>query len=712
MPTSTSTTTPSANSKPTVASGSSFRLELQGLRALAVGLVLLHHLWPARMTGGFVGVDVFFVISGFLIVGHLFKELLKTGTIRLGQFWARRVRRLLPLAFLVLAVTLGLLFLFMPQTTWDPNLRQLLGATFYALNWVLAIDAVDYSAQDNDQTMVLHYWSLSVEEQFYLVLPILLLTAVFIWAKVKKKKASAETAAALRIVLIVTLAILGAASLVFSIIYTNYSPSQAYFVTPTRFWEFCVGGLLALLAPSPQRSPVLSNLLGWGGLAMVIFSAFWLTGASLFPGYVALVPVIGTALFIRYGTMTRGVGVYWWASRPAFVRLGDWSYAIYLWHWPLIVLASTTLDSFLWYHKIVLALIAIFLSALSQKFVEDPIRFAPALKPSRRSFAMMAVGMAVISAFAIVTPRVIPGTQAQEYSTTGECTGANAMLNDCSDEEIFTSDVLVPPADVVEQRTDDPLSECNIPPGDVPPTHCELGAPAEESTRTAAIIGDSHARMWLPLLDDYGKAHGWTIKTYTKSGCTPLDLNRTEETNTAASEETQACTDFVANSAEEIAEDESIDVVFTAASRVNRTYYDDANNSGTDVTDEGFDNLWQRWKDAGKDVVVFKETPHFGDVEIDIPQCIESNPESADEDCSETVENTSERRANLTAAAESSDTVAATFDPNPGLCREGRCYGLVGGMVAYYDHHHLASDFVRTYIDDFEAELEEQGVAN
>lgn len=658
-----------------------------------------------------MGVDVFFVISGFLIVGHLFKELTQTGTIRLAQFWARRVRRLLPLAFLVLAVTLVLLFLFMPQTTWDPNLRQLLGATFYGLNWVLAIDAVDYSAQDNDQTMVLHYWSLSVEEQFYLVLPILLLVAVFIWARTKKKSASLETATSLRMVLMITLGVLGAASLVFSVLYTNYSPSQAYFVTPTRFWEFCIGGLLALMVPTTQRYPLLRNMAGWGGLAMVIFSAFWLSGESLFPGYVALVPVLGTALFIRYGSTTSGSGVYWWASRPVFVRLGDWSYAIYLWHWPLIVLASTTMESFLWYHKIVLALIAIFLSALSQKFVEDPIRFAPFLKPSRRSFAMMAVGMAAISAFAIVTPRVIPGTQAQEYSATEECTGANALLNGCSDAEIFTSDILVPPAEVVEQRSDDPLSECNIPPGDVPPTHCELGAPVEESTRTAAIIGDSHARMWLPLLDDFGKAHGWTIKTYTKSGCTPLDLSRTEETGTAASEETQACTDFVTDSAQEIAEDESIDVVFTAASRVNRTYYDDSGNSGAEVTDQGFDDLWQRWADSGKDVVVFKETPHFGDADLDIPQCVESHPETAAEDCSDSVENTSERRANLTAAAESSDAVSATFDPNPGLCRDGRCYGLVGGMVAYYDHHHLASDFVRTYMSSFEAELEEQGVS-
>src|SRR5699024_12426925 len=155
--------------KPAAPPRSSFRPELQGLRALAVGLVLLYHLWPHRLSGGFVGVDVFFVVSGFLITGHLFKELSATGTISLPKFWARRVMRLLPLASTVLAVTFLAMLLFVPETVWGMNVRQILGSLFYVENWVLAADSVDYMAADNEPSLVQHYWSLSIEEQFYVL---------------------------------------------------------------------------------------------------------------------------------------------------------------------------------------------------------------------------------------------------------------------------------------------------------------------------------------------------------------------------------------------------------------------------------------------------------------------------------------------------------------------------------------------------------------
>ena len=152
---------------------SSFRSELQGLRAVAVGFVLLYHLWPHHVSGGFVGVDVFFVVSGFLITGHLYRELAQTGRISLPKFWARRVMRLLPLAFTVLVFSLVAMLLFLPQTVWSMNVRQLLGSLFYVENWVLASDSVDYMAADNEPSLVQHYWSLSIEEQFYILLPLI-----------------------------------------------------------------------------------------------------------------------------------------------------------------------------------------------------------------------------------------------------------------------------------------------------------------------------------------------------------------------------------------------------------------------------------------------------------------------------------------------------------------------------------------------------------
>src|SRR5690625_4917418 len=168
---STQTTQTQETSAP---SRSAFRPELQGLRALAVGLVLLFHLWPNQVSGGFVGVDVFFVVSGFLITGHLYRELSSTGTIGLSKFWARRVMRLLPLAFTVLIFSLVVMILFVPETVWDMNVRQILGSLFYVENWVLAADSIDYMAADNEPSLVQHYWSLSIEEQFYVLLPLIL----------------------------------------------------------------------------------------------------------------------------------------------------------------------------------------------------------------------------------------------------------------------------------------------------------------------------------------------------------------------------------------------------------------------------------------------------------------------------------------------------------------------------------------------------------
>ena len=155
-----------------------FRPEVQALRAVAVASVVLYHLWPERLPGGFVGVDIFFVISGFLITQHLMGEISRTGRVALGAFWARRIRRLLPAAFTVIAVSLVLLFAIMPRVTWQENLQQLGASAAYVENWLLGFDAVDYLAAENSATLAQHYWSLSVEEQFYVVWPIVLLAAL------------------------------------------------------------------------------------------------------------------------------------------------------------------------------------------------------------------------------------------------------------------------------------------------------------------------------------------------------------------------------------------------------------------------------------------------------------------------------------------------------------------------------------------------------
>ncbi|WP_343960285.1 acyltransferase, partial [Yaniella flava] len=243
---------------------------------------MLYHLWPERVSGGFVGVDVFFVVSGFLITGHLYRELSNTGTISLRKFWARRIMRLLPLAFTVLIFSLVLMLIFLPQTVWDMNVRQILGSLFYVENWVLAADSVDYMAAENEPSLVQHYWSLSIEEQFYIVLPLVLLGSYLLTKYLRRNKTAQQVDA--KKVFIWALVAITIVTFIFSVLYTNYNAAQAYFVTPTRFWEFSMGGLLALLPAASKIPAQFQNLLGWAGIICIIIAGLTYDGATAFPG--------------------------------------------------------------------------------------------------------------------------------------------------------------------------------------------------------------------------------------------------------------------------------------------------------------------------------------------------------------------------------------------------------------------------------------------
>jgi peptidoglycan/LPS O-acetylase OafA/YrhL len=292
-----------------------YQPEIQGLRALAVGLVLLYHFWPASLTGGFIGVDIFFVVSGFLISSHIYREAAGTGGVKIGRFWARRVRRLLPISLFVLLVTLVASLAFLPKTVWTTTFRQIAASALYTQNWVLAGDAVDYSAADNAATLVQHYWSLSVEEQFYLVWPVIFVGALAISLARRRRLTTNALPKSGYVAILVSLALLFVASLAYSIVATQANGAEAYFVTPTRVWEFAAGSLVALTFLGRQYVGRPSWLLGWTGLAMIVASSFWFSGATAFPGWVALFPVAGACLLLAAPGGSSAGAPRWWLSR-------------------------------------------------------------------------------------------------------------------------------------------------------------------------------------------------------------------------------------------------------------------------------------------------------------------------------------------------------------------------------------------------------------
>jgi peptidoglycan/LPS O-acetylase OafA/YrhL len=364
-----------------------FRPDVQALRALAIGLVVLNHLWPNQFPGGYVGVDVFFVISGFLISSHLIREVDGTGRIQLARFYARRVRRLLPAAFLVLVFAVIGAYLVVPRPQWNGYASEVMASALYWQNWLLATDPAGHA----QFTAVTSYWSLSVEEQFYLCWPLLLL-ALF---AIKSRRAR-----------FVGMATVGAASLVLSIYLTHVAQHFAYLATPVRVWEFAIGALIALGAKFALPA-VAANLASLAGVVAVVGSALLLGPHSEFPGAVALIPAVGTGLIIAAGTRP----IRQWhnpvSSSAPVQLLGDISYSLYLWHWPLIVLAmfafpgavvAGTLTVPL---RLAILAISLVLAYLSKRLVEDPMRSWRRLAGSvRLTFTGMVVGMVAVCALA------------------------------------------------------------------------------------------------------------------------------------------------------------------------------------------------------------------------------------------------------------------------------------------------------------------------
>ncbi|MBU4464541.1 MAG: acyltransferase family protein, partial [Actinobacteria bacterium] len=272
------------NRSPEHAEPSRFIPHVQGLRAIAVLLVVLYHFWPARLSGGYVGVDVFFVISGFLITGHLMRELQATGTVRLGQFWARRARRLLPASLLVLLFSaLAVMSPYLMPTSALPNeVKEIIASTFYVENWYLAFNSADYLNHAGNPTTVQHYWSLSLEEQFYVLWPLIMLLAA--WIAVKWMRGRTRT------VIIAALGAVSIASFVFCVGFTLTNPAPAYFVTFGRMWEFGLGAMVALIPALRIRHAAWSFVVGWAGIIALLYTAFRFDAQTTFPGYAAALP--------------------------------------------------------------------------------------------------------------------------------------------------------------------------------------------------------------------------------------------------------------------------------------------------------------------------------------------------------------------------------------------------------------------------------------
>ncbi|ABK04567.1 acyltransferase 3 [Arthrobacter sp. FB24] len=674
-----------------------FRPEIQALRALAVSLVVVYHLWPTRIEGGYVGVDVFLVISGYLITMHLLKGFAESPRLRLSDFYSARIRRLLPASLFVLAVVGISTFVLLPQTLWGTVGRQVLASAFYVQNWVLAADSVDYLAAGAGASPVQHYWSLSVEEQFYLVWPLFLISLLWI---VKRLGGSRRLTVSLGV------ATATVVSFAVSLISTASSPQDAYFVTPTRIWEFGVGALLAICMTRQVGSKPFRSALSWVGVVGVLASAVIYTGSTPFPGYAALLPVLSTAAVIAAGS----VDTAWAPTRLFSLRpvqfLGDISYSLYLWHWPLIVIVpiavsgiGSTLTSAA---KVGIIVASVVLAWTTKVQIEDRYRRRP--ERSRRRVSggprsrtvlasalagMMLVGLVGGSAAAVSHSRVAEATAelAEFESGPTECRGARALdpseaiICGSTQSQTVFPDPLIASASAADQGCQQRVTRAAV-------ISCMYG---NSGKLKVAMVGDSHANQWFPAVAKIAEDKGWTLTTYFKSGCA---------FNMAPSGH-KSCAEWNSSVRLSLA-DGGFDVIIT--SNVATTDYVGGYTAGV----EGFRRTWQGLNDGGAKIIAIADTPRASSAGVaDPPSCVEAKGvDGCSFDRAEALSSDPQKEA-----AEDMDLVDY-LDMNDLFCIESKCPAVAGSVLVYRDGNHMTTTYARSLTTYLQKRMSFAGIRN
>ncbi|MGC4934855.1 acyltransferase family protein [Gordonia sp. DT30] len=714
------TQAPHADAHPAPSPLPVYRTDLDGLRGIAITLVACFHIWFGRVSGG---VDVFLTLSGFFFIGSLLRHTIASQSTDVGfretlSPWprlSRLLRRLLPALLTVLIAVLVLTVLVLPQTRWAGIGHEVTASALYYQNWYLALNSQDYLAASSANSPLQHIWSMSMQGQFFLGTLLVALAFAGLLKLCGRVVAPIATPQTIRV--FVGLGLLGAAAVSFYWATMRMGVNQQwnYFDTLSRLWEPLAGGLLAVWMPRWRAPRSLRNLATAVALVLIVTCGWWIDGVDAYPGPWALVPVGSTVLIIWSGAAvigraTGGRHVKTGDTLPPLNRmlaskypvwLGTIAYALYLWHWPLLIFylnwRGKNHASFL--DGAGLLAVSIALAWLTKRYVEDPLRAgAPSRTAAARAWSVrghrlsytavvttILVILSVSGAAAIgVWHRHVANLTVDTANLDPrEYPGARALLNGAP---VPALDPQPTPLEVIRDypmtSTDGYMSSFED-----PAIHVGVyGDPT--AARTIALAGGSHAEMWISALDRLGKAQHFRVTTYLKMGC-PLSTEELPRMQNGVPY--PQCHDWVERVIPQVIADRP-DAVFTNSTRPQT-------GAPGDILPSTYVPVFERFTGAGIPVLGIRDTPwpHSAAGATDTPTCLADggNAESCGTD-----------RASALNATDPAAALAATnprfhpLDLSNGLCTPTRCPAIVGNIIVYKDWHHLSATYVRSLTDE------------
>lgn len=661
-----------------------YRPELHGVRGLAIlGVVLFHLFGAGRISGG---IDIFLAISGFLFTAMLLREAAYSGgSIQIGRYLARLARRLLPPALLVIGFTTVVGLWLLPNTRHHQLFAEARASLLYFENLELIRSQLGYGAAGPESSPFQHFWSLSVQGQFYLVWPIVTVLAVWLAKRLNRS--------ALSVMSLLVLAVL-AVSFVFAWYMQGVNQEEAYLMTRTRFWELAFGGLLALLGakltlPEPLRLPA-----GWAGFALIVLCGFALDGAELFPGPWALWPLLGLAFVFAAAGPEGGhhdspkTATHFLSSRPlAFI--GNIAYSLYLWHWPLLVFYLEARD----YPEVgIRGAAVVFTASLVMAWLTYRLIEQPAATRTVANRTLLALTSSALIVGAAVTSYGVQSTHVDHpegFSMAGvdeeDHLGA-AVTTDQTDEYTETGD-FYPETDVLAE--DQPLyydwgcSQRGDGAGTGEVILCEDPDKPENPDATVMLAGGSHAGHWHHALKILAEQNNWELVIADKGGC------RFQHTDDV---ETDTCSQWNAGF-QEFVKEQQPDLVVTSGTVLMRS-------GSEERIQDGAPERWEEITDAGSELLLLRGTARPDE---DVPECLAEGGSALS--CGPEFGIYADENPLLTA-----DLPERTFsvDMTKNVCPDGSCPAVIGGVAVYNDDSHLSTYYVETLAPVLDEKLREE----